>query len=115
VSFIQFWPGLIDTTRDLLPIIVKPPTQPHVQYILGIVGLPWAAFSGSFAARNILGVADDDYKKYYPYFTNRRRFMLPAGLAGIIGKPALFAASNGWAKYYQVDSTKLPEAMSGEF
>ena len=23
LSFIQFWPGLIDTTRDLLPIIVK--------------------------------------------------------------------------------------------
>lgn len=36
LSFIQFWPGLIDSSRDLLPIIVKPPTQPHLQFILGI-------------------------------------------------------------------------------
>ncbi len=115
LSFIQFWPGLIDTTRDLLPIIVKPPTQPHLQFILGIVGLPWAAFAGSFAARNILGSGDDDYKKYYPYFTNRRHFAFPAGLAKIIGKPALFSLSNGWAKFYQVDSHRKPEAVKDEF
>lgn len=115
LSFIQFWPGLIDTTRDLLPIIVKPPTQPHLQFILGIVGLPWAAFAGSFAARNILGTADEDYKKYYPYFSNRRHFPLPLGLASIIGKPALFSLSNGWAKFYQVDQHRKPETMEDEF
>jgi gamma-glutamylputrescine oxidase len=115
VSFIQFWPGLIDTTRDLLPIIVKPPTQPHLQFILGIVGLPWAAFAGSFAARNILGTGDEDYKKYYPYFSNRRHFVLPAGLAKIIGKPALFSLSNGWAKFYQVDEKRGLEPSKDEF
>jgi gamma-glutamylputrescine oxidase len=115
LSFIQFWPGLIDTTRDLLPIIVKPPTQPHLQFILGIVGLPWAAFAGSFAARNVLGTGDEDYKKYYPYFSNRRHFVLPIGLAKIIGKPALFSLSNGWAKFYQVDQHRKPEAMKDEF
>ena len=52
LAFIQFWPGLIDATRDLLPIIVRPPDQPHLHFVLGSVGLPWAAFSGSFAARN---------------------------------------------------------------
>lgn len=115
LPFIQYWPGLIDTTRDLLPIIVKPPTQPHLQFILGIVGLPWAAFAGSFAARNVLGEADEDYAKYYPYFSNRRHFVLPVGLAKIIGKPALFSLSNGWAKFYQVDSHRKPEAMTDEF
>jgi gamma-glutamylputrescine oxidase len=115
LPFIQFWPGLIDTTRDLLPIIVKPPTQPHLQFILGIVGLPWAAFAGSFAARNILGDGDDDYKKYYPYFSNRRHFALPSGLAKIIGKPALFSLSNGWSKFYQVDKHRKPVAMKDEF
>jgi gamma-glutamylputrescine oxidase len=60
LSFIQFWPGLIDTARDLLPIIVKPPTRPHLQFILGIVDLPWAAFPGSFGAWNVLGEADED-------------------------------------------------------
>lgn len=115
LSFIQFWPGLIDTTRDLLPIIVNPPKAPHLQFILGVVGLPWAAFAGSFAARNILGVADEDYKKYYPYFSNRRLFAFPAGLAKIIGKPMLFSLSNGWAKFYQVDTKRKPVEMKDEF
>jgi gamma-glutamylputrescine oxidase len=115
LPFIQFWPGLIDTTRDLLPIIVKPPTQPHLQFILGIVGIPWAVFAGNFAARNILGSGDDDYKKYYPYFSNRRHFVLPSGLGAIIGKPALFSLSNGWAKFYQVDQHRKPVAMKDEF
>ncbi len=115
LSFIQFWPGLIDTTRDLLPLIVKPPTQPHVQFILGIVGLPWAAFAGSFAARSVLGSADEDCKKYYPYFSNRRHFVLPIGLAKVIGKPALFSLCNGWAKFHQVDKHRKPAAMQDEF
>lgn len=33
LSFIQLWPGLIDATRDLLPIIGKPPTALHLQFI----------------------------------------------------------------------------------
>jgi gamma-glutamylputrescine oxidase len=115
LSFIQFWPGLIDTTRDLLPIIVKPPGQPHLQFILGIVGLPWATFAGSFAARNILGDADEDYAKYYPYFSNRRHFALPSGLARIVGKPVLFSLANSWAKFYQVDMHRKPVAMKDEF
>jgi gamma-glutamylputrescine oxidase len=115
LSFIQFWPGLIDTTRDLLPVIVKPPKQEHLQFILGIVGLPWASFAGSFAARNILGGADDDYKKYYPYFSNRRHFVLPSALGQIVGKPILFSLSNGWAKFYQKDSHRKPEESKGEF
>ncbi len=115
LSFIQFWPGLIDTTRDLLPVIVKPPTQPHLQFILGIVGLPWASFAGSFAARNILGTGAEDYKKYYPYFSNRRHFFLPSGLAKVIGKPAVFSLNNAWAKFYQVDTKRKPLPMEGEF
>jgi gamma-glutamylputrescine oxidase len=115
LPFIQFWPGLIDTTRDLLPIIAKPPTAPHLQFILGVVGLPWASFAGSFAAQNILGTAGEDYKKYYRYFSNRRHFTLPFGLAKIIGKPLVFSLTNAWAKFYQVDSHRKTEEMRGEF
>ena len=82
---------------------------------MGAVGLPWAAFSGSFAARSALGTADDDYKKYFRYFSNRRHFFLPTGLANVIGKPALFMLNNAWAKYYQVDTGKKLEEMKGEF
>jgi len=115
LAFIQFWPGLIDATRDLLPIIVRPPDQPHLHFVLGSVGLPWAAFTGSFAARNVLGEADEDYKKYYRYFSNRRHFVLPSGLVKIIGKPLMFSLSNGWAKFYQVDHHRKHDEMKGEF
>jgi heterodisulfide reductase subunit A-like polyferredoxin len=36
------------------------PGHPHIRFILGRVGIPWATFCGSFKARNILGEADDD-------------------------------------------------------
>ena len=115
LSFIQFWPGLIDTTRDLLPVIVKPPKHEHLLFILGVVGLPWAAFAGGFAARNALGIADEEYEKYYPYFSNRRHFVLPSELGKVIGKPMLFSLTNGWAKFYQVDKRRKPAAMRDEF
>ncbi|MFA5056794.1 MAG: FAD-binding oxidoreductase [Opitutaceae bacterium] len=110
LRFIQYWPGLIDTTRDLLPVVVRPPGHDHLHFILGVVGLPWASFSGSFAARNVLGTASKDDHRYYRYFTDRRHFFLPCGLEAVIGKPLLFSLNNAWAKYYQVDrKNRLPE------
>ena len=112
LSFIQFWPGQIDMTRDLLPVIARPPGAEHVRFILGCVGIPWATFCGSFAARNVLGEADEDYKKYFNYFSNQRHFALPSGLGNVIGKPMLFSLANSWAKFYQVD--KLRDLSGGE-
>jgi len=42
-------------------------------------------------------VADEDYQKYFNYFSNDRKFFLPSSLGRIIGKPALFALTNSWA------------------
>jgi gamma-glutamylputrescine oxidase len=106
VSFMQFWPGQIDTTRDLLPTIVRPKDQPHLRFIFGCVGIPWAAFTGTFAARNILGEADAEYDKYFNYFSNERNFWLPSSLGKVIGKPLLFSLSNSWAKFRQVDQLR---------
>jgi len=106
VSFMQFWPGQIDTTRDLLPTIVRPRDQPHMRFIFGCVGIPWAAFTGTFAARNILGEAEADYDKYFNYFSNERDFWLPSRLGKVIGKPLLFSLSNSWAKFKQVDKLR---------
>jgi gamma-glutamylputrescine oxidase len=106
VSFMQFWPGQIDTTRDLLPTIVRPREQPHMRFIFGCVGIPWAAFTGTFAARNILGDADAEYDKYFNYFSNERNFWLPSSLGKVIGKPLLFSLSNSWAKFRQVDQLR---------
>ncbi len=115
LSFIQFWPGQIDTTRDLLPTIARPPGAPHLRFLLGAVGIPWAVFTGSFAARNLLGAADEDYKKYFNYFSNERYFALPSGLGKVIGKPMLFSLTNSWAKFFQVDKIRSADGPEKEF
>ena len=115
LSFIQFWPGQIDVTRDLLPVIARPPELEHVRFILGCVGIPWATFCGSFAARNVLGEADEDYRKYFNYFSNQRHFALPSGLGNIIGKSLLFSLANSWAKFYQVDTLRAHAQGQKEF
>lgn len=106
LSFMQFWPGQIDMSRDLLPVIAKPRELPHVRFILGCVGIPWATFCGSFAARMVLREADDDYRKFFNYFSNDRHFPLPIGLGKVISKPVLFSLSNAWAKFRQVDTLR---------
>lgn len=103
LKFIQYWPGLIDTTRDLLPTVVRDDRSPWVQWVLGCVGLPWAAFCGDFAARNVLGTATEDDARYYRYFAAERPFLLPLWTERLLGKPLVFSLNNGWAKYYQVD------------
>lgn len=115
LSFIQFWPGQIDTTRDLLPTIARPPEHPYVRFLLGAVGIPWAVFTGSFAARNVLGEADDDYAKYFNYFSNQRHFSLPSSLGKVIGKPMLFSLTNSWAKFFQVDKLRSAGELEKEF
>ena len=115
LSFIQFWPGQIDMSRDLLPVIAKPPRQPHLRFILGCVGIPWATFCGSFAARMVLGEAEDDYKKFFNYFSNKRYFAFPSGLGKAISKPILFSLANAWAKFRQVDTLRTLESTEKEF
>jgi len=69
----------------------------------------------SSLAGRVRSASEDEYKKYYPYFTDRRHFILPSRLGRIIGKPLLFSLSNGWAKYYQVDTHRRPAEMIDEF
>ena len=115
LEFVQFWPGLIDTTRDLLPTIVRDPRSPHVHYAFGIVGLPWASFCGDFLGRVILGEANEDELKYFSYFSDRRYFALPIWLQNFMGKPSLFSLNNLWAKYYQVDLKRKLKFDSKDF
>ena len=101
VEFLQYWPGLIDMTRDLFPTVLRDERAPWMHFVLGCVGLPWAAFCGDFAARHTLdtGAQQDDI--YYKYFRPDRRFLLPLWAEHVLGKPIVFSLNNIWAKYYQ--------------
>ncbi len=85
LNFVQYWPGRIDTTKDLIPIITKDKSNPWVHFTLGCVGLPWATFCGDFVARHALGNDVSD-AKYYKYFSENRKFYIPTWLEKIIGK-----------------------------
>lgn len=114
VGFVQYWPGRIDTTRDLLPTILHDPAAPHIHHVLGCVGLPWATFCGDFVARHILDDAACDDHRFYRFFSPGRRFALPLWLQDVVGKQVLFSLSNAHAKYRQVDGeTPDPSAPSG--
>jgi gamma-glutamylputrescine oxidase len=115
LNFVQFWPGLIDTTRDLLPTIVRDADAPHVHYAFGIVGLPWASFCGDFLGRVLLGEATQDEMKYFSYFSDRRYFFLPTSLQKIVGKPVVFSLNNAWAKYAQVDTGRKLKFRAEDF
>lgn len=106
VKFVQYWPGFIDTTRDLLPTVLKDEAAPWVHYVLGCVGLPWAAFCGDFVARHVIDTGSCDDHQYYRYFTVNRPFFLPLWAQRIVSKPLLFSLNNAFAKYYQVDRGK---------
>ena len=101
VEFLQYWPGLIDMTRDLFPTVLRDERAPWVHFVLGSVGLPWAAFCGDFAARHTLdgGAQEDDI--YYRYFRPDRPFLMPLWSERLLGKPIVFSLNNIWAKYYQ--------------
>ena len=101
VQFIQYWPGRIDITRDLLPTILKQPRSKTIHFVLGCVGLPWAAFCGRLAAEHVLGNED---KKYYKYFSANRKFLMPLSLQKLFGKKLLFTINSSWSKYKQKDS-----------
>ncbi|HVZ25198.1 MAG TPA: FAD-binding oxidoreductase, partial [Sediminibacterium sp.] len=107
LRFIQYWPGRIDTTRDLLPTIVKDENAPWLHFVLGCVGLPWATFCGDFAARHAYDTHAHTDHRYYDYFSADRHFFLPVWMESIIGKQLLFSINNGWAKYYQKDREAL--------
>ena len=103
LRFRQFWPGLIDTTRDLLPTVVQDEAAPWVHHVLGCVGLPWAAFCGDFAARHAVAPEAQSDGHFYRYFRADRPFLLPLWAERLLGKPLVFSLNNAWAKYAQVD------------
>ncbi len=105
LEFVQFWPGRIDCTRDLMPTVLRDPARPHVHFVLGCVGLPWATFCGDFVARSVLGVAEADDQKYYRYFCQDRDYLLPTWLERFVGKQLVFSLNNAWAKYKQVETS----------
>jgi len=101
IEFIQYWPGYIDTTKDLMPIVDFDTGSPHVQYVVGNVGLPWAAFCGDFAARMILN--RKSCTPFRRYLSKNRKFFINRGVQAVLRKPLTFALNNSYSIFLQKD------------
>lgn len=99
VMFIQYWPGRIDTTKDLIPIVDFDEKMKHVQFALGCVGLPWAAFCGDYAARRLL--EPTICHEYCDFLKADRWYLIPHFLHRAIGKMLTFSVNNAYSKYLQ--------------
>jgi gamma-glutamylputrescine oxidase len=96
LRFTHYWPGLIDITRDLLPIADAAPGNRSVRYVLGCAGLPWAAWCGDFVARQALGMPTEEVARFFAF--DRPPFV-PETVQRVIGKPASFALDYLHSKY----------------
>lgn len=94
LSFRQYWPGLIDITKDLMPIVEYKKSE-KIAYVMGCPGLPWAAFAGNHAASMILNKAPD----YSEFLGMNRKFFISDTIQLITGKIPAFAISNLHALY----------------
>ncbi len=92
VKFTHYWSGLIDVTKDLVPIADYDSKNKSIQYTLGCAGLPWAAFCGDYIARRI--IAPKEVEDLSPYLGVRRKFFISEGLQKVLGKRLSFMVSH---------------------
>ena len=88
LAFEVYWPGLIDVTRDLLPIADVDPASPAEYFVMGCAGLPWAAWCGDEVARRISGEPPTEAARFFRW---DHHGFVPKSLRTVLGKPVSFA------------------------
>ncbi len=97
VEIESVWPGLIGVTKDFMPIAAQDLTRPHLFFIGGAAGLPWATALGTYMAEKVMeGRSDLDSE-----FTPQRPFPISHLPQRIMGTPNAFALSHGIVKYFR--------------
>lgn len=90
LNFEYMWPGLIGVSKDMQPIIGPDAASPHIYYVTGATGLPWAAALGTYAADAIVEKRHD----FDELFSPTRSFYFDGCMQKIMGKPSAFALAN---------------------
>lgn len=94
VRFISYWAGLIDISKDFMPIVDFDENNKNIFYILGNAGLPWATHLGIYAAKRLLDENAKDSKVYEKYFKAKRKFFISDFIQKFITKILSFLISN---------------------
>ncbi len=98
IEFEYLWPGLIGVSKDFLPVAGQHQQWPHVYYIAGSAGLPWAAALGRYIAEQISTNKSSSLDRY---FATPRDYPVNYSLQKVLGKPITFAISHGITKYFK--------------
>ncbi len=85
------WPGMLGVSKDLLPIAEQDETAKSVYYFGAAAGLPWAAALGRYIVDKIFDGRND----LDPYFSSKRKFVIPRPIQRAISTPVTFALSHG--------------------
>ena len=92
VRFTHYWSGLIDATKDLIPIVDYDRKNKSIQYALGCAGLNWAAYCGDYIARRAINPKKtEDLREFLGM---HRKFYFPELFQKIFGKRITFALSH---------------------
>ena len=92
VEFPFYWSGLIDVTKNLVPIADYDKSNKSIQYVMGCAGLNWAAYCGDYAARRALNPkGTEDLSKF---LGANRKFFTPDWTTKVFGKRISFAISH---------------------
>ncbi len=92
INFTHYWSGMIDVTKDLVPIVDYDRKNKSIQYALGCAGLNWAAYCGDYIARRAINPKNtEDLKEFLGM---HRKFYFSELFQKIFGKRITFALSH---------------------
>lgn len=92
IEFTHYWSGLIDATKDLVPIADYDPKNKSIQYSLGCAGLNWAAYCGDYLARRVIDKKNTE--DLTEFLGANRKFFISDNLQKILGKRISFSLSH---------------------
>lgn len=92
VNFTHYWSGLIDITKDFIPIIDYDKNNKSIQYAMGCAGLNWAAYSGDYIARRVINPKNTEDLSEFTKMG--RKFYFSDAFQRIFGKRITFALSH---------------------
>lgn len=90
LTFEYMWPGFIGVSKDLQALAGRDACYPHIYYISGATGLPWATALGSYAADAVIDNRTDMDQFFSPY----RSFYFDGFMQKIMGKANAFSLAN---------------------
>ncbi len=92
LEFTHYWSGMLDVTKDLVPVADYDKKNKSIQYAMGCAGLNWAAYSGDYLARRVLN--PNSTEDLSEFLGANRKFFVSERFQDIFGKKVSFALSH---------------------